>query len=156
MKIWNKQAISEAFDGLLKQAAEKVHNHLMNDSAMSNIGQYCKRPACWDAVKHLEIEIPEDFIGELVDENVVGQEIRSAKSGQKIENDIQVETHILDIGEANWRKLRDFGKSRNMISPKEDGILAYLFKNRFVSAAQGRVLLSLFEKMQGEGFELSK
>jgi len=41
-----------------------------------------------------------------------------------------------------------------MITPKEDGTLAYLFKNRYVSAAQGRVLLSLLEKMQSEGFEI--
>jgi len=154
MKVWNRQAISEAFEDVLKQVAKEVHDKLLNDSTMSNIGQFCKRPMCWDMIKRIEFDFSEEFLDELVDAHEVGQEVRAAKSGQKIENDIQVQSHIVDIGEANWRRLREFGRSRNMLTPKEDGILAYLFKNKFVSAAQGRVLLSLLEKMQGEGFEL--
>jgi hypothetical protein len=155
IKVWNKQAISVAFEDVLKQITKEVHDKLLNDSNMSNIGQFCKRPMCWDMIKHIEFDFSKEFLNELIDEHYIRQEVRTAKTGQKIKNDMQIQSHIVDIGEANWRRLREFGKDKNMITPKENGILAYLFKNTFVSVAQGRVLLLLLEKMQGEGFELN-
>lgn len=156
MKIWNKQAVTYVFEDVLRQLAKEVFYKLMNNGIVSNITQFCKRPVCWDTIKRIDLKFSEEFFEELVDESALGQEMRAAKSGQKIENDIQVETHILEIGEDNWRRLREFGKSKNTITPKEDGILASLFKNKYVSASQGRVLLILLEKMQSEGFDLTR
>lgn len=154
MKIWNKQSISSSFKSLLENLTEEVNDRLLNNNVISNVGQYCKRPACWEAIKQIDIDLPESFLNELIDEKDLVAEVKAAKSGQKIENDIEVEKRVLDIGETNWKKVLEFGKQRKMINTTEDGILSYLFKKKFVSAKQGRVLLALLEKLQAEGFIL--
>jgi len=71
-KIWDRQAISEAFEDVLRQTTKKVHDHLINNRVMSNISQYCKRPMCWDSVKQIEIILPKEFLNELVNEDATG------------------------------------------------------------------------------------
>lgn len=41
-----------------------------------------------------------------------------------------------------------------MLSPKESGILDTYFKNKAVSAAQSKILLTLLERIQEDGFIL--
>jgi hypothetical protein len=152
--IWNKQSISTALIDALEQTTKIIHDEILNNGMMSNIGQFCKRPICWDKIKQLEIGFSVEFINELVDKKNIGQEVKSAKSEQKIDNDIQVETYIVNTGEKNWKRLQEFARSKDMINQKEDGILAYYFRYNRVSASQGLVLLALLRKMQGEGFSL--
>lgn len=155
LKIWNKQAISSAFETLLKTLTEKVNDRLLHNDVISNVGQYCKRPACWEAIKKIDLDLPAAFLEELIDEKDLASELKAAKSGQKIENDIEVEKRILEIGEKNWKKIVEFGKKKKIINPMEDGILNYLFKKKYVSAKQGRVLLALLEKLEAEGLDLN-
>jgi len=84
MKVWNKQAISKAFEIVLKAITKEVHNKLINNGVMSNIGQFCKRQVCWDTIKRIEFDFPEDFLDELVEESEVRKEVRAGKSGQKV------------------------------------------------------------------------
>ena len=82
--------------------------------------------------------------------------MRSAKAEQKTTNQITAELRVVEIGEANWRRLQEFGNSKRMITIKEAGILDYYFKNKFASTAQSKILLSLLERMQEEGFKLAE
>ena len=91
----------------------------------------------------------------MVDESDVKEEVRAAKSTQKMDNQIASEIQVFNIGIDNWRRLQDFGQSKRMISPKELGILATLFKNGgYVSTAQSKVLLELLARLESEGFSL--
>ena len=155
MKIWNKQAISNSLSELIGNVAKEVHDALLNNDVISNVGQYAKKTVCWENIKKLDIDLPENFVKELVDESDVKEEVRAAKSTQKMDNQIASEIQVFNIGIDNWRRLRDFGQSKRMISPKELGILATLFKNGgYVSTAQSKVLLELLARLESEGFSL--
>ncbi|MGN0917044.1 MAG: AIPR family protein, partial [Candidatus Enterousia sp.] len=155
MKIWNKQAISNSLSELIGNVAKEVHDALLNNDVISNVGQYAKKTVCWENIKKLDIDLPENFVKELVDESDVKEEVRAAKSTQKMDNQIASEIQVFNIGIDNWRRLQDFGQSKRMISPKELGILATLFKNGgYVSTAQSKVLLELLARLEREGFSL--
>lgn len=155
MKIWNKQAISNALSELIGNVAKEVHDALLNNDVISNVGQYAKKTVCWENIKKLDIDLPENFVKELVDESDVKEEVRAAKLTQKMDNQIASEIQVFNIGIDNWRRLQDFGQSKRMISPKELGILATLFKNGgYVSTAQSKVLLELLARLESEGFSL--
>ena len=157
MKIWNKQAITDALSKLIGNVAKEVHDALLNNDVISNVGQYAKKTVCWDNIKKLDVDLPEDFVKELVDESDVKEEVRAAKSTQKMDNQIATEMQVYNIGIDNWRRLQDFGQSKRLISPKELGILAALFKNGgYVSTAQSKVLLELLARLESEGFALTE
>ena len=156
MRIWNKQAITDALGQLIRDVAKQVHDALLNNDVISNVGQYAKRPVCWDNIRKLDIDLPKDFVKELVDESDVKEEVRAAKSAQKTDNDIASEMQVYNIGIDNWRRLQEFGQSKRMITPKELGILSDLFKNGgYVSTAQSKRLLELLSRLKSEGFALT-
>ena len=157
MKIWNKQAITDALSKLIGTVAKEVHDALLNNDVISNVGQYAKKTVCWDNIKKLDVDLPEDFVKELIDESDVKEEVRAAKSTQKMDNQIAAEMQVFNIGVDNWRRLQDFGLSKRLISQKELGILAALFKNGgYVSTAQSKVLLELLARLESEGFALTE
>lgn len=121
MKIWNRQGISRAFENTLRQITEKVQDKLINNGVMSNIGQYCKRPVAWEEVKKIDMEFSEDFTDELIEAGAVAQEVRSAKADQKTTNQVVAEVRVVEVGVENWRKVLEFGKSKRLTTPKEEG-----------------------------------
>ncbi|MDR3345571.1 MAG: AIPR family protein [Campylobacteraceae bacterium] len=152
MKIWNKQAISEGFKNTLKEITKEVHNLLLNNGEMSNIGQFCKRLMCWTAITKIYFEFKSDFLSELISINEFDQILRDGRRIQRIDNGIDAQRKVCDIPKDIWKQLKSFGVSKKLISDEDIKIIDIQIKKGYVSVKQSQQLLLLIDNMKAEGF----
>src|SRR5699024_1978021 len=86
---------------------------------VANVTQWCKRNDCWEDVKKINLNIPEDIENYLItiDEQKVAQ--RSAKKEQKVVNEIQIQTTVVNYPVEMWKKLSEFVVKNHMVTPTD-------------------------------------
>ena len=104
--VWGVQSISDEFGQALQQIAQQVAKKINNTpSTVKNVGEYCKQPACWHAVRMMDFKFPETLPPEVrsvsgaapIDRSnkpVSDDEIRDRRTS---EDDTQKEDRILNI-----------------------------------------------------------
>jgi hypothetical protein len=66
-QIWKEQSLTQAFEGAISKVSEQVYAHITNPVGWTNVTEYCKREVCWNNLLEKQIELPPEFLGELVD-----------------------------------------------------------------------------------------
>ncbi len=152
LEVWNTQTITETFKNVLKIVTKKVHDKLLNNGVFSNVGQYCKRSSCWDAVKAINFEFSASFVDELIEIDDFAKEVSNAKKVQKIDNGIEAQKKVMEHSPEYWQNVLEYGRQKRVITPKEESIIGYLLKNKFVSEKQSIIMLEILDKISEEGF----
>lgn len=57
--IWRTQALSTDLEESIISISKLVHRSITNPPSGANIGEWCKKPNCWEEIKSLEYEITE-------------------------------------------------------------------------------------------------
>ena len=161
MRIWKKQDISDAVIRSLEITAKLVHDHIMGPmEGISNISEWAKRDICWNRLRvktaELKTILPVEFWEELVSENEIKDEMKSAAKVQKIETGIDAQTKVLNAGPDKWAQVLEMGQKKRLFSPKETSILriAAGIPNKIPTEKQSVVLLQILEKAEQEGIKI--
>ena len=123
---------------------------------VANVTQWCKRNDCWEDVKKINLNIPEDIENYLItiDEQKVAQ--RSAKKEQKVVNEIQIQTTVVNYPVDMWTKLSEFVVKNHMVTPTDVSALtiACQMPLKIPNTYQCKRLLALLRKASTEGFNI--
>jgi len=130
-----------------------IHDEIINRPLFSNIGQSCKKEESWNKVRKIEFVFSEDFLDELINKADAKGVIKSARKDQKMENEIDAEKKVIDIGAKNWKILSEWGMKNRKLSEKDMGILHTVITKGFASPKQCQHLLGLLKKMKEDGFK---
>lgn len=157
-KIWNLQEVYPSLVSAI-EASTRFVNSYINDppSGISNISEWAKKDACWDRIvsglSELESKLPEAFIRELVSTSEQADEQKTAKNIQKIDDGINAQSKVFEIGPEKWARILDEGREKMNLSPKEVDILkvARQIPNKIPSERQSVVLIDLLERAHQEG-----
>lgn len=101
-----------------------------------------------------------DWAKEWLDELMGKDEIQSQKSAavkdQRVLNGIQAQTMLIKSGGPFWRALLNWGKAKQLLSPKEEGILqtASAIPAKIPSEMQAMATLAILGRLQTEGCQL--
>lgn len=157
MLIWNKQSVSEQIGSVLIALAELVLLKITDPlRKVANVTQWCKKNDCWEDVKKISLNIPEDIENYLItiDEQKVAQ--RSAKKEQKVINEIQVQTTVVNYSVEMWKKLSEFVVKNHMVTPTDVSALtiACQMPLKIPNTYQCKRLLALLRKASAEGFNI--
>ena len=155
MLIWNRQSVPEQVGTVLIALAELVLLRITDPSRkVANVTQWCKRNDCWEDVKKIHIDIPEDIENCLItiDEQKVAQ--KSAKKEQKVVNEIQAQTTVVNYPVEMWMRLSEFVVRNHMVTPTDVSALAIACKMpaKIPNTYQCKRLLALLRKASEEGF----
>lgn len=158
-RVWNAQKV----DGDLIEALEIIANEVNKEiisppSGISNVGEWCKKDACWTRISakadNVADLLPDSFWEgvQSVEENVV--EARSARQTQKIDNGIEAQRTVLAISGPEWTELCNYLKSKRLLTPKEQGIVSVAEKipGKIPTEKQSQILIEVLEKAKLEGF----
>ena len=63
--IWKTQEVSSALRLAIETVSKHVHSYITNPPGGRNVTQWCKRDSCWQGVRALKIELPDEFKKEL-------------------------------------------------------------------------------------------
>ena len=157
MLIWNRQSVPEQVGEILIALAELVLLKITDPSRkVANVTQWCKKNDCWDEVKKISLDIPAgiEICLITIDEQKAAQ--KSAKKEQKVVNEIQVQTTVVNYPVDMWKKLSEFVVRNHMVTPTDVSALtiACQMPSKIPNTYQCKRLLALLKKASAEGFNI--
>lgn len=155
-KIWLKQRCPDILQQQIANLAEKVYYTITSDKRpIENVTQWCKQAGCWDSVKSINAAPIAGFETLLSGRNEHVAAQREAREIRRIENTIDTQTAVLELGEGYWKKLEVWLRSNRLATEAELRALKYatrISQGSFPSEIQCKSLLNLREKAVREGF----
>lgn len=155
--IWNKQRITTALERQLALIAEAVFTVILDpERGIENVTEWCKKKLCWEKVENLDIHLLAEFRKELVEKDEFQAEAKTAKRIQKVDNGIEAQKTVFELGAKYWQKLLDWGIERSLLTTDDESVIkvAARIPNKIPSDKQCIWLLEIMVKLEAEGFEL--
>jgi hypothetical protein len=152
--IWKTQGISQFMRMALTMAAGAVKDVLvMPPAGVQNVTEWAKHEACWKRVSELTIVWPANFIGQLLTGQQQFQGQQAAIEEQKMLDGINAQVAVLDAGEDLWRKVREWGSAKRLLTDKDLDILGVAASNggKVVSEKQAAHALKTLGRLIEEG-----
>ena len=150
-RIWKAQAPTPAMENALAQAARTAYEVLTKPpQGMRNVTEWAKKPACWHEVKSAGGPLPEAFLNELLSPGERRDDRRTARRDQRQLDGIEAQKAVLEAGGPFWREVARWGRERQLLSPKEIGILrrAGTIPAAVPTEAQVRVLIGTLARLR--------
>lgn len=152
--IWDAQAISEGLRAALILSSERVHRVIMGESGeVPNPLEWAKQQACWNRVKQLEIAWPLKWFESLLSKEEVEQNQKQNKKDQKMLSGIEAQILVQTAGPVFWKETQTWGRERNLLSPKEDGVISFAADGRVLTEKQAPICIEILRKLHGEGYQ---
>lgn len=154
--IWNLQGVSQALSAQLEGIAKLVSDSITTPPpGYRNVGEWCKKLACWDVVRALPVSLNSDLRKELIPvEHASDAEKRGRTQGtEDAKINVVVQVHELRVSGC-WSRLSEWSKKYSPIYGKEADLLRNVLQPTWLpSDAQAKVLMALLKRLDSEGFK---
>lgn len=160
--IWRNQSLTSVLEENIIEVSKFVQQIIVNPPGGDNIGEWCKKPQCWNAIKEHSYEITEDLRLELVNVTNAGDVISSA--GKAAISSLNVTTEderaLIDkafaISAAEWYALSKWAKETDNFQGWQRSIIfsvaQLVARNRKPSYRQSVQALKVYEEAIDKGF----
>jgi hypothetical protein len=109
-RVWERQDIDEPTARALVDLSHRVHEVITDPPGAANVTEYCKREACWQRVRELQLTLPEDLVVGLMPVGRPARAIASAGvEGLQPEEQRAIEV-ITAFGSEAWLALSRWAK----------------------------------------------
>lgn len=155
-KIWNQQAVSQQLLEYCIEVAYGVRQVLTSEHRLvQNVTEWAKREDCWKLVRAIPMQLPHTSSAWLADPTAVIERQNTAKSNQKIDSGIQVQTRVVETPLEQWVELESFLSTVRLATPKEMSILGLCTGRRpgNPSESQSKALMQLVRRANTAGFD---
>jgi hypothetical protein len=156
--IWNRQEVPDIVVKQLEVISKAVFDVIMDpEMGIQIITEWCKKPRCWEKIKLLDIESVRGFEACLVSLSEVKKVERQSRNQQKVDNGIDAQVRVVNLGADYWERLRKFAKQNNLVTIDEDKLLNLASKMSsgiMPTDKQCLRLLVISDRLTGEGFVL--
>lgn len=117
-KIWKEQSLSPILEAEIIKVSKIIHGIITNPPGGANVGEWCKKEKCWDAVKKCDYTVSDELYSELVD---VGYTSAKATPNSSIDSLTEDEQKIIDkaaaVSAETWLALSRWAKETNNFQP---------------------------------------
>ena len=155
--IWQKQSLSAAWVHQIEDAAYTMYQHLIDEKRdIENVTEWAKRERCWEAAKKLPYTLQGGFVKELQSKYEAADEKKTARSEQRLANQLGVLVEVAEYGEnGGWDNLLNWLKTHPVVSPSEKNLITLAKRmdgGLLTSERQCAKLLKVLEKCRVEGY----
>lgn len=157
-KIWEEQQLPIELVELMKVITKKVYDRITNPPAGSaNIGQWCKKEACWNDVRGIEFDLS-PLKKLVITTEEAKYEQKSGKREKELDSGIEIQAFVIRTDIEHWLQLFGYYKNNNALGSltitQRDILMKYTTGNLSIpSEKQSKVLYSLYQKAVKEGWE---
>jgi hypothetical protein len=154
-RIWKEQALSPALALAINEVSRPVHKHIVNPPAGGNVTEWCKKEACWDALRDQNIAIPSELQDELIAIGPRG----APRTGGATASDPEHATNldrVTRVPAEKWKEMSAWAKQTKNLQPWQRS-LAYsigklLARGGAVSPKQALQGVKILERVHELGF----
>ena len=130
--IWRLQTITSSMMKSVEVVAREIHEVLTNPpNWTSNVTEWAKKEQCWTKARNRNIKWLKELDDELISKEEQTEIREDGKKGQRILNGIEAQIAVVNAGAQFWADALAWGKSRNLLTPTEVGILEVATRNTY-------------------------
>lgn len=157
-RTWQGQAPSSKLLTALLAVGAQVNHRIVETAAKSgiaNVTEWCKRERCWEDLKaHVDTSVFDDLDADLVSSEAAMSGRRSARKEQKITNEVEAQTLVVNRGSPYWQLLLRWAEAGTVMTPSELDVLrvAARIPKMIPTGPQSVKLLQVATKAVDEGW----
>ena len=156
-RIWNEQNIYYELEQQICTLSKEVFDFITSDDrATLNVTEWCKKEACWTRACKENWTFNKEFLMTLINKDDEIEEKARSYKNQKMDNEINAELTVMNLGMKYWKDILTWGKGRKVFTPIENDILKiaseFEITGKLPSAKQCKLLLKINEKANLEGY----
>lgn len=154
--VWQRQELSEATIEFALDIAIQVLKELTSDDRpKANVTEWAKDEQCWKIVQAMPLTPPQDFLSELVSDDVVRSTKRAARVQQHVDDGIHMQTAVLNVPRDEWLAVQRFAEKQRLLTPTEAGILALVTRPSpaIPTERQAARLIELRQRVSDSGYD---
>ena len=154
-RIWLSQTMPSDLRACFEHVTKAVSDQIQQTpNNVKNVTEWCKKQACWNGVKSLQIDIENDLLETICkSKQDISQEKRDAKKVQFIDNEVSSEIMVFQLGD-RWKEIQSFALANNLLTPDQDLAINRILKGRPPTTVQTKLLTKVLDRVKGEGFEV--
>ena len=154
--VWSAQAMTRGLVRAVEVFSKFVNDDLISPPpGISNISEWAKKDACWTRILSgiAGIELPQEFLDEIITAEEARQEKKQAKKVQKVDDGISQQMKVLEVGAREWTRIMQEGMRLKFLSEKDMGVLriAQQMPARLPTEGQSAVLIEILNRAAGHG-----
>ncbi len=158
-KIWKNQTLYLSLRHQIEQIAFITFNFIQ-DSHGVLVTEYCKKEETWEKYKKIEIELLQEFTEDLIKDELLREKIIGEAKTIKTAEKVSVEIEIYNLGAQYWRRLREEGIHRKILSPTEISLLDIPCKYdspniKLATEKQAKLIWKIRTKLENSGVIVS-
>jgi hypothetical protein len=157
IKIWNEQSLSEPLENQLVEISKIVYLSITEDKAEENVGQWCKKPKCWDIIKSKKVELHPDMNECIVSKDHSRYVKRTSAIEKKRHNNINVVMEVVNYGPGGWDNALKWGTEHSTLSMDEKSFLKIGtrlgYGDKIPNDRQANAMMNILERLREEGFK---
>lgn len=158
-KIWNKQTLYPELKRQLLKISKIVYESITAPNrGLQNVTEWCKKEECWKIIKAIKIDLDYEFIQTLISQEVMKEKQKNAKKDQRINNNIEAEVKVVELGSEYWARLLKIAKERKIINMIEEADLNFAanieITGRVPNTVQAKRILKIRQKCSDEGIDV--
>ena len=160
--IWKTQGLTPALEENIVAISKFVHESITNPPGGANIGEWCKKPKCWEIVKEYAYEITPSLEKELISIDKSAPVVSATKSAATsainvaTEEEIRVIKAAKSISAATWYALSKWAKETNNFQGWQRSIVfsvgQIIARGKQPSYKQAVQALKVYEEATNKGF----
>lgn len=162
--IWKKQSLSPALEENIITVSQFVHAMIINPPGGANIGEWCKKPKCWEIIKEYPYTISAGLKQELIDfDKTVPVVSASGNAGTSVFNTpTEEETELIEkaasLGASTWYALSKWAKETNNFQGWQRSIIfsvgQVIARGRKPSYKQSVQAMKAYNEASAKGFNI--
>ena len=158
-RIWNEQNIHDSFAETIDFIGEYVYSYLQEKSGGALIRTVAQKEQTWKDLKAIPLNLPEEFIADLVDLNSIKEAEAEAKGTEKLMDEVSAQIKVITLGMEYWIALFDEGAALGLIDPDQayflNGLVGKISTGR-INEHQAKTLLKFQKELEGKGIVVKK
>lgn len=157
-RIWNAQDIYEELEEQLSTLSYEVYKFITGPRDTENVTEWCKKESCWTKAKSHIWTINDYFVSSLIPKEELREAEQEEKKNQKISNEVDALTEIINRGSNYWLQMMNWGVSNRKLSEKEISIIKLIVNmertGRIPTDKQAKVVLAARERLISDGMPM--
>lgn len=160
--IWKNQSLSAVLEENIIEVSKFVQQIIVNPPGGANVGEWCKKPQCWNTIKEHNYEITDALRAELIDAinqtPVLSATSKALTSSLNVvtENEQVVVNKAYEIPAAEWYALSKWAKETSNFQGWQRSIVfsvaQLVARSRKPSYKQAVQALKIYEEAVDRGF----
>lgn len=155
-QIWERQSLSPELSEQLLLVAKRVQQSFNEDKQEANIAQWCKKPACWEAVKRIDIDFTSGIQKCVISEKKSKWASKVATRAEKNTRNMNSQIEVVNLGYSYWKEVYEWALEHNAVDGREKDFLRLALKleyNKYPSDKQCTVIIQIRDKLREYGMK---